>query len=135
MSDWNDEAVRQALTIARDHGFAEVELQSNGTSFQATLAPAPRRVLSRSDQGQIETVEPSLLREVTAPLVGYYQPSGAPLSVGQKIKVGDVVAVIAALGLANEVESTFAGEVIRVLVEPGQSVEFGQVLAEVKIEP
>jgi acetyl-CoA carboxylase biotin carboxyl carrier protein len=136
MSDWNAEAVRHALTVARNNGFTEVELQSDGTSFQARLSPVAKASapVSMPELAALEVPEGPAIKEITAPLVGYYKPAGTALNVGNQIKVGDPVAIIAALGLANDVESTVAGEVVRVLVQDGQSVEFGQVLAEVRPE-
>src|SRR5579862_8705393 len=137
MSDWNEDAIRQALNVARTHGFTEIELESEGVSFQATLSAVatPKKTVLPTAVIEFEPETTSAVKEITAPLVGYYQPAAKPMAVGQRVEVGDVVGVISALGLANDVEATTSGEVTRVLVEAGQSVEFGQVLAEVKLEP
>ncbi len=132
MSDWNAEAVRHALTVARNHGFAEVELQSEGTSFQAKLASAAKPAAAPSPEPDaVVPVESAKTKTLTAPLVGYYKQS--MLVEGQEIKAGDIVASITALGLANEVEASVAGKVTKVLVKDGDSVEYGQVLAEVEL--
>ena len=75
--------------------------------------------------------EPALL-PIKANQVGYYRPAGKPLEVGLTVSKGDVVAVISALGLANDLESPVEGEVVEVLVADGEPVQFGQVLAQVK---
>lgn len=133
MSDWNAEAVRHALTVARSHGFTEVELQSDGTSFQARLAPSikPSTPSTAAETVLAELPETPRKRSITAPLVGYYKQS--MLVEGQKINVGDIVATITALGLANDVEATIQGQITKVCVQDGQSVEYGQVLAEVEL--
>jgi acetyl-CoA carboxylase biotin carboxyl carrier protein len=64
--------------------------------------------------------------------VGYYRADGAKLEVGQTIEKGDVVATIAALGLANDLESPVSGVVTEVLAKEGDPVQYGQVLAKVK---
>ena len=71
--------------------------------------------------------------EVTAPLVGtfYAAPSeGADpfVSVGDVVKKGQVIGIVEAMKLMNEVESEFDGTVEAVLVENGEMVEYGQPL-------
>jgi len=122
------------LELARKHGFAKVELSTGDDQFRAYLMrdPAPATAVAASpDSPTAEPTEPPLL-SIKATLVGYYQESAKPLAVGATVRKGDIVAVIAALGLGNDVESTVAGEVVEVLVEPDQPVEFGQILAKVK---
>jgi biotin carboxyl carrier protein len=121
------ETVRHSLTVARKNGFAEVELVSGEDHFHATLEPLPRTAAAASESSKAPVVTP-----IVAPLVGYYRPGPVDLSVGATIAIGDVVAIIGALGIANEVESKVAGEVTEVLVIPGDPVQFNQVLAMVK---
>jgi acetyl-CoA carboxylase biotin carboxyl carrier protein len=137
MPDWNEDVIRQALTVARSHGFAEVELEAGGIAFQATLSPVPatKKTVLPTAVIEFEPETAPSVKEITAPLVGYFQPAKEPMVVGRRIESGDIVGVISALGLANDVEANTSGEVTRVLVVAGQSVEFGQVLAEVRLEP
>ena len=121
------ETVRHSLTVARSHGFAEIELTSGDDYFRATLDPLPRAAKSATDP----TNEPTLT-SIVAPLVGYYRPGPIELTVGTNVRAGDVVAVIGALGIANEVESKVSGEVVEVFVASGDPVQFNQVLATVK---
>ena len=130
MANLDAELVRHALTVARTHGFAEVELGIGEQSFFAKLDSAPQKPKSSTPTAQ-QASEPAL-QTITAPLVGYYRESRTPLKVGVIVKKGDVVAIVAALGIANDVESKVAGEVVEVLVETNQPVEYGQALAKVK---
>ena len=71
--------------------------------------------------------------EIKAPLVGtfYVAPSegAAPfVSVGDKVKKGQVIGIVEAMKLMNEVESDYDGTVAAVLVENGEMVEYGQPL-------
>jgi len=120
------ETVRHSLAVARKHGFAEVELVAGDDYFSATLEPAPRGTPSA-----VSDPEP-VVAKIVAPLVGYYRPGTVELAVGATVRVGDVVAVIGALGIANEVESKVAGEVVEVFVANGDPVQFNQVLALVR---
>ncbi|MCT0228789.1 acetyl-CoA carboxylase biotin carboxyl carrier protein [Synechococcus sp. CS-1331] len=88
--------------------------------------PPPAAVSSRSD-----------LHEVTAPMVATFYRSSAPgegafVEVGSRIKVGQVVCILEAMKLMNELEAEVAGEVVEILVENGTPVEFGQVLMRVR---
>ncbi len=70
---------------------------------------------------------------IEAPMVGtmYRAPSpGAPpfVEVGSRVAAGDVVCIIEAMKILNQIESDFSGVVREILVENGQPVEFGQTL-------
>jgi biotin carboxyl carrier protein len=70
---------------------------------------------------------------VVAPLVGIFhtwaKPRGGSLvAVGDRIKVGQLVATIQSLNVINEVESPVAGRVTEILIQDGQPVEYGQQL-------
>ena len=70
---------------------------------------------------------------IEAPMVGtmYRAPTpGAPpfVEVGSRISAGDVVCIIEAMKILNQIESDFSGVVREILVENGQPVEFGQTL-------
>lgn len=131
MSNLDLELVRHALSVAREHGFAEVELAIGEQSFTARLDLTPQRKPSSKASAVQEPAEPELLT-ITSSLVGYYREAKTPLKVGNTVKKGDVVAIVSALGIANDVESKHSGEVVEVLVEPNQPVEYGQALAKVK---
>ncbi len=131
MSNLDLELVRHALSVARQRGFAEVELAIGEQNFSAHLDPLPRKAGQAKASGPEAPKEPELLN-ITATLVGYYREAKRPLRVGDIVQKGDVVAVVAALGIANDVESKVSGEVVEVLVEPNQPVEYGQTLAKVK---
>jgi len=71
--------------------------------------------------------------EIKSPMVGTFYASPAPdappyVKEGQNISVGQVVCIVEAMKLMNEIESEMAGRVTKVLVENAQPVEFGQVM-------
>lgn len=73
------------------------------------------------------------LHKVTSPMVGSFYAAPSPdsppfVNVGQTISKGQVVCIIEAMKMMNELESEVSGKIVRVLVENGQPVEFGQVL-------
>jgi acetyl-CoA carboxylase biotin carboxyl carrier protein len=134
MADFD--AIRHALSVARDRGFAEVTLEDGALEFRAVLGaekakPKTKAASAAAEEDGDSDAGPQLA-EVIAHLVGYYRPASHPLAVGGKVAKGDVVAVIAQLGIANDVESKVDGEVVEVCVEENQPVMFGQVLARIK---
>ena len=70
---------------------------------------------------------------VTAPMVGTFYAAPAPgakpfVEVGSEVKQGDVLCIIEAMKMMNQIESDKAGRVVSVLVKNGDPVEFGQTL-------
>lgn len=76
--------------------------------------------------------------QVTSPMTGNIFFTPAPnrppfIKVGQKIKKGDIIFIVDAMKLFNEITSETSGEIVRFLVEEGQSVQFGEPILEIKI--
>lgn len=75
--------------------------------------------------------------EITSPMVGTFYRAPAPeeppfAEVGDRIGKGDTVCIIEAMKLMNDIDTEVAGEIMEILVENGEPVEFGQVLMRVK---
>ena len=76
-------------------------------------------------------------KALTSPMVGTFYSAPSPdaeafVKVGQTIKEGDVVCIVEAMKLMNEIESDFSGKITEICVQDGQPVEFGQVLMYVE---
>lgn len=74
---------------------------------------------------------------IKSPIVGTFYESTTPggdalVSVGKTIKKGEVVCIIEAMKVMNEIESEFDGEVLEILVKNGEIVQYGQPLIVVK---
>jgi len=101
------------------------------TAARATPAdgvPAP----AEAEADRHEAPKPSLL-EVKSPMVGTFysapEPGGKPyVSVGSRVSKGQVLCIIEAMKIMNEIESEFAGVVREIRVQDAQPVEYGQVL-------
>jgi acetyl-CoA carboxylase biotin carboxyl carrier protein len=70
---------------------------------------------------------------VTAPMVGTYYSAPAPgakafVEIGSEVKPGDVLCIIEAMKMMNQIESDKAGKIVSVLAKNGDPVEFGQPL-------
>ena len=68
---------------------------------------------------------------ITSPMVGAFYAAPSPGSEPY-VKVGQVVCIVEAMKLMNEIESEVSGKVVQICVEDGQSVEYGQVLMYVE---
>lgn len=101
------------------------------TPKPAAAAPAPPPAASA------EPAEEAGVHLIRSPIVGtfYESPSpGAPAFVkaGDTVTVGQVLCIIEAMKLMNEIESDFAGEIVKRFVGNGQPVEYGQPLFSVR---
>ena len=106
------------------------------TPFPSSSTPAPQ-VSSSSPQSAKPAQEEEELHTVKSPIVGtfYESPSpGAPPFVkpGDQIEVGQILCIIEAMKLMNEIESEYAGELVKRLVQNGQPVEYGQPLFQIR---
>ena len=65
----------------------------------------------------------------------YRKPSPddpAFVQIGDKISIGDVLCIVEAMKVMNEIQSDISGEIVDILVEDGESVEYGQPLFKIK---
>ncbi len=147
--------IERILAFMTDHGLEELDYERGGLHVRlkrqsptgaAAAAPlavssAPR-ALAAGKPGPVETAsgaavaaEPSAgdLRTVKSPIVGTFYASPSPdappfVKVGDVVTRGQVLCIVEAMKLMNEIEADQAGEIVRCLVENGQPVEYGQPL-------
>ena len=123
----------QAITIRKD--LPEVVV---GTSAPVVAASAAAPAAQVSAPKSEETAEPEVQgKAITSPMVGTFYSASAPdapafVEIGSEVKVGDVVCIIEAMKLMNEIKSEQAGKVVKICVKNGDPVEFGQVLMYVE---
>ena len=89
-----------------------------------TPAPAVDKPVEQAKTNQVK---------VTSPIVGTFYRSSSPdkpayVEVGDIVKKGQVLCIIEAMKLMNEIESEASGKIVQVLIENGQPVEYGQPL-------
>jgi acetyl-CoA carboxylase biotin carboxyl carrier protein len=152
--------LEKLLDFMASHGLEEFEYEHAGLRIRLKKAPtspgaAPRAVEpaaathAQPAAPQLAThfAEPAVtpsspavsddLHTIKSPIVGtfYAAPSpGAPsfVKVGDHIQSGQVVCIIEAMKLMNEIEADVSGELVRALVENGQPVEYGQGLFAIR---
>ncbi len=129
--------VQALLELAQSYGASEIEVAFGETRIRVSrhaAAGAAPHAAAPAVEVPAKT-EPSAGRLVTieAPMVGTFYRAPAPdaepyVKEGDAIKAGQTVCIVEAMKLMNEVESSVAGRVVKILVETGQPVEYGQPL-------
>lgn len=99
--------------------------------YQPVMQPAAQSAVQNQITGQASGTETFTGNVVKSPLVGTYYAASSPESapfvkVGDKVNKGQVLGIVEAMKLMNEIESEFDGTVKEILVENEQMVEFGQ---------
>jgi acetyl-CoA carboxylase biotin carboxyl carrier protein len=138
--------VRQLGAALTDLGLAEVEVSvgdlrvrlQRGTPSApppAGAAPIPTAALGVERPLVSETVAPTRTT-VEAPMVGTFYRASSPgaepyVKEGDVVKEGQILCIIEAMKLMNEIESKTSGRVVKILIENGNPVEFGQPLFEI----
>ncbi len=121
----------QAITIRKD--LPEVMVTPSAASVTpAAVAPA---ISAEAKETKTEPTQKG--KPITSPMVGTFytapSPDAAPfVEIGSEVKTGDVVCIIEAMKLMNEIKSEESGRVIKICVKNGDPVEFGQVLMYVE---
>jgi acetyl-CoA carboxylase biotin carboxyl carrier protein len=132
------------VELAVRHNLAELEVEAAGTRIRIVREHAPAAAVPRADREptamavqQAPTVElaesTAHLVPVEAPMVGTFyrapKPDAPPFVVeGDVVKEGQVLCIVEAMKLMNEIEAKVAGRIVKVVAENGQPVEFGQPL-------
>lgn len=97
------------------------------------MAPAP----AAAPAAAAPSGPPAGTVEIRSPIVGTFYKAASPespafVAVGDRIKTGAVVCIVEAMKVMNEIQAEVSGEVVEILVENGQAVEFDQPLFRVK---
>jgi len=154
--------IKQILDLMREHDLAEFELEresgkvrlrkhSNSPQFVAAAPAVPHMTYAAA--GPVVASAPALaaagepvltaasedvdLAIIKAPIVGTFYRSSEPgakpfADVGQQVRKGQVLCIIEAMKLMNEINAECDGEVVKCYVENGQAVQYGERLFAVK---
>ncbi len=107
--------------------------QAQGLPVQQFPQPEAPVAVAKAPDGAVDF---NNIVEIKSPMVGVYYASPSPdakpfVSVGSHVKKGDVLCIIEAMKLMNEITAEVDGEVVDVCVENGQVVEYAQILFKV----
>lgn len=137
--------IKKLIELLQESGIAEIEIKEGEESVRisraANIGPAPavapgmvHQAAAASAPAAVAPAEPQVEgHTINAPMVGtcYLSPSpGTPpfVTVGSRVKQGDVLCIIEAMKIMNQIEADRDGTVASVLAETGQPVEYGQPL-------
>jgi acetyl-CoA carboxylase biotin carboxyl carrier protein len=143
--------IERVLTFMQKHGLEELVYERPGIHIRlrkaSTRPPGGYQPLSVPDIAVPVEPSPSHLPSagsrdrppapavhlIKSPIVGTYYAAPGPeadpfVAVGNDVEAGQVLCIIEAMKLMNEIESDVAGEILEILVENGQPVEYGQPL-------
>jgi acetyl-CoA carboxylase biotin carboxyl carrier protein len=136
------EDLKQLIELLKETDITEIQVEKEGTKvkikrekFFQSLEIATQRAASVNESGIIKEVEDESQRliTVTSPIVGTFYRSPSPeapifVETGLRVKKGQVLCIIEAMKLMNEIESEADGILVKALVENGQPVEYGEPL-------
>ena len=130
-SDLNEIEVKEGEESVRINRKKEVHVSSMPQVAMNT--PVQEQQISQPTAQEI----PSDLISVKSPMVGTFYRSPAPgkppfIEIGQKIRVGDVVCIVEAMKMMNQVKSDVEGIVKEIHIQDGQAVEFDQILISIE---
>jgi acetyl-CoA carboxylase biotin carboxyl carrier protein len=144
------EEIDQLAALLHRHELTEVELQRGDTYVRlvaggagsapvVTTAPGPRAAVAAAPT-KLETATETSdgnISYITSPFVGTFyrapNPDAAPfVDEGSKIKKGQVICIVEAMKLMNEIEAEVEGVIVQMLVQNGQPVEYGEPLFKIR---
>ena len=112
-------------------------MMASASAPAAAVAPAASAPAPPAANAAPAAAAEEVLHEVKSPIVGTFYESPSPgatafVKVGDMVEVGQVLCIVEAMKLMNEIESDAAGEVVKRIAASGQPVEYGQPLFAIR---
>lgn len=142
----NFEELKEMIALLDNSSLTMIEVEEDNLKIKlkketivqnAPQAPQvpPASVMQEVQPQKVEDVPVG--RTINAPMVGTFYKSPTPESdayvkVGDKVTAESIVCILEAMKLFNEIQAELSGEIVEILVEDGQMVEYGQPLFRVK---
>ena len=146
----NLKEIKEMITLMNENDLCELEVEKDGTKIKIRknsaelpesfrIQPPSYRIEQPLAPQSIENLVPAAsgttktTKEITSPMVGTFYRAPSPespsfIEAGHMVEIGQVVCIIEAMKLMNEIKSEIRGKVVEVTVENTQPVEFGQTL-------
>ena len=151
----NLEEIKEIIELAQEHNLSEFEIEKEGIRLRfkredlhdqgdvtAVSASAPALIAAKPVESSVVTDvdESTDLLIVKSPIVGTFYRSPGPeaksfVEVGDKVGKGQVLCIIEAMKLMNEIDSEDDGEITKIFVENGQPVQYGDQLFSIRVRP
>jgi oxaloacetate decarboxylase alpha subunit len=144
----NIKEIKEMINLMNDNGLVELEIEkegmrirlkktSSGTEFmQSPIVVTQEKMISEArdrdnESAQAKDAAQAKTAEIKAPMVGTFYRAPAPeappyAEVGQVVDVGQVICIIEAMKLMNEIKAEVKGKILEILVDNAEPVEFGQ---------
>jgi len=133
--------IEKLTRIITSNGLTEISLEDGEQAItirKDIVACAPAvTVTEKTETKVVEEVKAEVPQQkghaIVSPMVGTFYISASPenppfVEVGSEVKAGDIVCVIEAMKLMNEIKSDYAGKITQICVQNGDPIEYGQVL-------
>jgi acetyl-CoA carboxylase biotin carboxyl carrier protein len=151
----NLKEIKEVLQLMAEHNLNEIEIEKDGLKIKLKKSyggrlqedidvhhapvvqiPQAREMPAGGSESKPAQDNPNLIT-VRSPMVGTFYSSPAPdqpsyIAVGKKVKEGDVLCIVEAMKLMNEIKCETSGTVTEILVKNGQPVEFDQSLFKIQ---
>jgi acetyl-CoA carboxylase biotin carboxyl carrier protein len=145
----NVKEIKEMITLMNENGLTELEIEKDGLKLRLrksnggitsefTVAPVPHVVTAAPPQPAAAPAKEADaasrgLVEIKSPMVGTFYRAPAPdappyIQEGQNVEIGQVVCIVEAMKLMNEIKSEVRGKVTRIMVDNADPVEFGQAM-------
>jgi acetyl-CoA carboxylase biotin carboxyl carrier protein len=153
----NVKEIKELLVLMQEHDLAEIEIEKDGLKIKLKKNPAGKGIVAETGEqavvvpipfgaeaGLVTPAKPGRAVQespdvviVKSPMVGTFYSAPSPdqspyVTVGQKVKEGDVLCIVEAMKLMNEIKCEMSGTILESLVANGQPVEFDQPLFKIK---
>ena len=144
--------VKKLIEMLENSNLEEIEIQEGEESVrlvkgngkvsipmptQSTIVQQESSITTNSEESVIEELEEDTdANFINSPMVGTFYASASPgakpfVNVGDAVKEGDVVCIVEAMKMMNEIKSEFSGKIVSIKVENSEPVEYGQALFEI----
>ncbi len=144
----NLKEIKEVIQLMNENGLSEIEIEKDGLKvrlkkgaggsleqtviYESRPTQAPVRMVDAAAPAPVSAPQPAKAT-IKSPMVGTFYAAGAPdaapfVQPGTQVEVGQVICIIEAMKLMNEIKAEVRGKVTEILVHNGDPVEFGQSL-------
>ena len=130
--------IENIMRLMSNYQIDELEISDNQQKIKLVRQRHSASALEQQESAQSVQVKPEKANTdnrtiVTSPFVGTFYRASSPgtdpyIEVGKTVKKGDVLCIVEAMKLMNEIEAETSGKIVEILVENGKPVEFDQPL-------
>ncbi len=143
----NLKEIKELIALMNENELMELEIERDGMKIRLRKSTSGRIEATTEENAypkiiqavkpEEKTIEPAKqeknLTAIKAPMVGTFYRAANPeakpyIEIGQTVEVGQVVCIIEAMKLMNEIKSEVKGKIVEIIVENARSVEYGQAL-------